>query len=509
MQVRLTTKFTLTVALLVLAVVTVLSFLYVSILASQLIKGVEDRAAFVAKMVFLQAQNALRDAAQEGSAPASSNPEDIREYVRRTLAENQGLTSQVDAAVGYSNFIFEISIVDSSGRVLISSDSSLPGQIASRRNSLEQLARGGPRKQLSAILGRLRTDEVTYPFNLGDQPFGEIRVATQVGLLRQELLAGLLAAGSIAVVAVLLSTLLGALVSRATLAPLRRISKQLDQIATGRFDPEPESGGTATRRGDEFGQMSTSITQIGQQISRTREEIALDILIQARSEENQRRKVLEETLANAAHEVRNPLHSMQLWLEVLRGNLPREQETPANAVKVLQSEIERLNRVVSQALDYMRPVVPQFEETKMEKLVGEVLEVLRPQLQRARIELATQWNGELPAVRVDRKLIQEAVRNLVLNAVKAMPQGGQLMVALERRGEMLRLTVSDTGCGIPAEHYDKIFALFFTKFKERGGGSGIGLASAYKTVQFHNGSINFESEEGRGTTFRIELPLAN
>jgi signal transduction histidine kinase len=80
-------------------------------------------------------------------------------------------------------------------------------------------------------------------------------------------------------------------------------------------------------------------------------------------------------------------------------------------------------------------------------------------------------------------------------------------VGLERRGEMLRLTIADTGCGIPAEHRDKIFQLFFSRFKE--GGSGIGLASTYKTVQFHNGSIDFESEEGRGTTFRIELPLAN
>jgi signal transduction histidine kinase len=86
-----------------------------------------------------------------------------------------------------------------------------------------------------------------------------------------------------------------------------------------------------------------------------------------------------------------------------------------------------------------------------------------------------------------------------------MPQGGQLQLTLSRRGEMAEITVGDTGKGIPLENRQKVFQLFFTT---RPGGSGIGLASTFRIIQLHNGSIDFTSEVGRGTTFRIELPLA-
>jgi len=111
----------------------------------------------------------------------------------------------------------------------------------------------------------------------------------------------------------------------------------------------------------------------------------------------------------------------------------------------------------------------------------------------------------IPEVFVDRDLLKQAVLNLVLNAVDAMPGGGQLQLTLSRRGEMAEITVGDTGKGIPPELRQKVFQLFFTT---RPGGSGIGLASTFRIVQLHNGSINFTSEVGRGTTFRIELPLA-
>jgi signal transduction histidine kinase len=112
---------------------------------------------------------------------------------------------------------------------------------------------------------------------------------------------------------------------------------------------------------------------------------------------------------------------------------------------------------------------------------------------------------DVPEVYVDRGLLKQARINMVLTAVDAMPNGGKLQLVLSRRGEMAEISVGDTGKGIPPENRQKIFQLFFTT---RPGGSGIGLASAFRIVQLHNGSIDFTSEVGRGTTFRIELPLA-
>jgi signal transduction histidine kinase len=146
----------------------------------------------------------------------------------------------------------------------------------------------------------------------------------------------------------------------------------------------------------------------------------------------------------------------------------------------------------------------RLEETRLDELLDETAAIARPQIERAGVQIEKHY-AELPAVRVDRPLLKQALLNLILNAIDAMPAGGRLTFALERRGEQAEIRVTDTGRGIAPEHRARIFQLFFTT---RPGGSGIGLASAYKAVQLHDGSIDFESEVGRGTTFRVELPLA-
>jgi hypothetical protein len=172
---------------------------------------------------------------------------------------------------------------------------------------------------------------------------------------------------------------------------------------------------------------------------------------------------------------------------------------------VLDKEIDRLDAVVKRFLDFTRPMEIKLEQTQLSQLLGEVLEVARPQLQKANVEMKQSLSDDVPEVFVDRDLLKQAVLNLVLNAVEAMPGGGQIRLELTRRAEMAEITVGDTGKGIPAENRQKIFQLFFTT---RPGGSGIGLASTFRIVQLLNGSIDFTSEVGRGTTFRIELPLA-
>jgi len=172
---------------------------------------------------------------------------------------------------------------------------------------------------------------------------------------------------------------------------------------------------------------------------------------------------------------------------------------------VLDAEIDRLDAVVKRFLDFSRPMDVRLEPTQLAGLLQEVLEVAAPQLERSKVQVAQLLPIDVPEVIGDRALLKQAILNLVLNAVDAMPNGGQLQLTLSRRGEMAEITVGDTGKGIPAEHRQKVFQLFFTT---RPGGSGIGLASTFRIVQLHNGSIDFTSEVGRGTTFRIELPLA-
>jgi PAS domain S-box-containing protein len=221
---------------------------------------------------------------------------------------------------------------------------------------------------------------------------------------------------------------------------------------------------------------------------------------------SERLAALGRITAGVAHEVKNPLNSMRLWLENLKESLPCDGDGASQqAVQVLDKEIDRLDQVVKRFLDFTRPMDVRLEATQLADLLKEVLEIATPQLQKSNIQLAQLLPIDVPEVYVDRALLKQAVLNLVLNAAEAMPNGGQLRLVLSRRGEMAEITVGDTGNGIPPENQQKIFQLFFTT---RPGGSGIGLASTFRIVQLHNGSINFTSEVGRGTTFRIELPLA-
>jgi len=221
---------------------------------------------------------------------------------------------------------------------------------------------------------------------------------------------------------------------------------------------------------------------------------------------SERLAALGRITAGVAHEVKNPLNSMRLWLENLREALPREQDGARHAVQVLDMEIDRLDTVVKRFLDFTKPMELRLEETQLAELLAEVVRVAQPQLRKAKVQVAQLLPIDVPPVRVDRALLKQAVLNLVLNAVEAMGNGGQLRLMLSRRGEMAEIAVEDTGRGIAPEHRQKVFQLFFTT---RPGGSGIGLASTFRIVQLHNGSIDFNSEVGRGTTFRIELPLAS
>jgi signal transduction histidine kinase len=219
---------------------------------------------------------------------------------------------------------------------------------------------------------------------------------------------------------------------------------------------------------------------------------------------SERLAALGRVTAGVAHEVKNPLNSMRLWLENLKESLPPGDGMPRQAVAVLDSEIDRLDSVVKRFLDFMRSQELRLEETNLDELLQEVSAIARPQMERAHVQLEKQY-ADLPPVRVDRPLLTQALLNLVFNAIQAMPSGGTLTFGLERRGESAEIRIEDTGQGIAPELRGRVFQLFFTT---RPGGSGIGLASAYKAIQLHDGSIDFDSQVGRGTTFRIELPLA-
>ena len=171
---------------------------------------------------------------------------------------------------------------------------------------------------------------------------------------------------------------------------------------------------------------------------------------------------------------------------------------------VLTSEILRLDRVVKTFLDFTRPVQLNLVETDLHDFVDELADLARPQAAASNITLEVESPKEPVTITIDTDLFKQAVLNIVVNAIEAMPEGGTLRFSAAVRGDLAELRISDSGPGIPANVRDKIYNLYFTT-KEKG--SGIGLSMTFRIVQLHDGTIDFQSEPGHGTTFVMKLPV--
>jgi signal transduction histidine kinase len=138
-------------------------------------------------------------------------------------------------------------------------------------------------------------------------------------------------------------------------------------------------------------------------------------------------------------------------------------------------------------------------------MVDDVVQLASPAAEQHKVHIERQAGKDPIPVRIDADLVKQALLNIVLNGVQAMPEGGKLRLAVRREGDGALITVRDQGAGIPPDIRDKVFNLYFTTKK---GGSGIGLAMAYRVVQLHHGTVEFTSVPGHGTTFYLRFPIA-
>ena len=208
--------------------------------------------------------------------------------------------------------------------------------------------------------------------------------------------------------------------------------------------------------------------------------------------------------SGVAHEVKNPINAIVVHLEVLRQKLREIDPDTRRHMDVIGSEIQRLDRVVQTLVDFTRPVDLRLVDVDLRRLVDDVVALAAPAAEQNKVRVERQTSQDPLIARVDADLVKQAVLNIVINGVQSMPEGGALRIATRREGDSGLLVVRDDGGGIPAEIRDKVFNLYFTTKK---GGSGIGLAMAYRVVQLHHGSVEFTSVAGRGTTFYLRFPL--
>jgi signal transduction histidine kinase len=173
---------------------------------------------------------------------------------------------------------------------------------------------------------------------------------------------------------------------------------------------------------------------------------------------------------------------------------------------IIESEIRRLDRVVQTLVDFTRPRDLRLEELDLRPLLEDVAQLAAPDAEQHGVTIERDMPDERLPVKVDQDLMKQAILNVVINGVQAMPAGGVLKISAHTEDHAIVAEVRDEGGGIPQDMHDKIFELYFTTKKE---GSGIGLAQTYQILQWHYGSVDFESADGAGTTFRFHIPVAS
>jgi signal transduction histidine kinase len=206
-----------------------------------------------------------------------------------------------------------------------------------------------------------------------------------------------------------------------------------------------------------------------------------------------------------AHEVKNPINAIVLHLQLLRNKLAKLDPDTMRHMDIIGSEIQRLDRVVQTLVDFMRARELNLVEIDFRRLLDDVALLAAPDAQQHGVEIRRDFPAQALPVHADLDLMKQALLNVVLNGVQAMPQGGPLTIAAYRDGNVVVTEIRDRGVGIGEDMHEKIFELYFTTKKD---GNGIGLAQTYQVLQWHYGSVDFESNEGEGTTFRFRIPLA-
>ncbi len=206
--------------------------------------------------------------------------------------------------------------------------------------------------------------------------------------------------------------------------------------------------------------------------------------------------------AGVAHEIRNPLSSLKGFAVYFKERLAGDKEDEQMA-NIMIAEVERLNRVISQLIEFARPLQLKREKTSFPGLIQHTLGLIAGDAKKNHVNISTDLASDLPPVEVDPDKVKQVLLNIFLNSLAAMKDGGSLTIKLVPRANSIDVIVSDTGTGIEKENLPHIYDPYFTS---KPAGTGLGLAVVQKIMEAHGGTINVESTSGEGTTVALQFP---
>ena len=302
-------------------------------------------------------------------------------------------------------------------------------------------------------------------------------------------------AGAVAAAALFIGLLVSFWISARITKPVEELAEGAREVASGRWDTRIDIRGS-----DEIGQLAEAFNRMTQTLAAQKERLV----------QTERVAAWRELARRLAHELRNPLFPMQITVENLQKSrkLDAKQflEVFNESTATLKTELANLNTIVGRFSDFSKMPAPQFVRVNVNEALRNAVRLFEPQFNEVGKPTITPelfLTESLPDIDADPDLLHRAFQNLVLNALDAMPAGGTLTLRTSEKNGNVRIEVADTGKGLTPEECSRLFTPYYTTKSQ---GTGLGLAIVQSVVSDHHGTISVTSDEGRGTTFRIDLP---
>jgi two-component system, NtrC family, sensor kinase len=505
------TKILLSVIIVVVVVEGIFLYLNIKSLSQQMIEKTEEEAFNLSETIRLSIRNAMI--------------KDRRDEYQRIIED-----------VAQRKGIAEVRIFNKQGEITVSSDSAKVGTVVDkqaeacygchREGETRVLLPSGSktriyqieRQRLLGLINPIYNEPSCYPCHpRTTNVLGVLDTMISLeGLEREkaEIYNRMIISGVVSVV--LLTFLLSLFLTRFVNRPIDRLLSATKKASQGNLDQTVSIGSH-----DELGELSDSFNNMISELKRSRDAIeewtqTLEQRVHQRTQELQqvhdqlvragKMAALGELAAGVAHEINNPLTGIltfsSLMLKKVDDNHPWKKD-----LETIVQQTTRCRNIVKGLLDFARQRKPDKKEWDIHTLIERTLTLVEKQAPFQNIRIVKDFKAEIPMLFIDGDQVQQVFMNILLNAADAIAgNGGTLTIKTDLKDGIAEVSFSDTGCGIAKDHLSKLFDPFFTT-KQTGKGTGLGLAISYGIIQSHGGDISVESEIGKGSTFRIKLPI--
>jgi signal transduction histidine kinase len=424
----------------------------------------------------------ITDALVQRSSGGVADPEYIDRSISQILERNQDLMRYVVVA-------------DPSGRVIHATDPPLIGGFFPRSFGAGT-GFSAPVTDLRRGAGADRLLEVRTPLGTPTDFRGSLAIGFSLEPVEQRVADLARQAIIAAIVLMLVNSVLTALYVETLIRPILSLNQTMKRAGLGDLGVR-----ASARTGDEVGELADAFNRMMDELEAARDREKVQ---RAQLAHTEKMAAVGTLAAGVAHEVNNPLAGVLACVENMKSD-PDDVEQRERYLDLIVDGLNRIERTVNTLLNFSRQREMSLEETSLNHNLKHVVELVGYQLRRAGIEVRFDLDPKGAVVLADHFQMEQLFLNLVLNAVQAMPRGGELVLRTRVADDVVAAEVRDTGTGIPEEIRDRIFDPFFTT-REVGEGTGLGLSVSDSIVAAHGGTITVTSTLGTGTTFRVELP---